>query len=47
MFSFHVDPDFDILFEKLAAQIGAWLGLRARTCFKAPGNPQVDIIKMQ
>ena len=27
MFSFHVDPDLDILLEKLTAQIVAWSGL--------------------
>ena len=27
MFSSHVDPDFDISFEKLTAQIGAQSGL--------------------
>ena len=26
MFSFHVDPDVDILFEKLTAQIVSWTG---------------------
>ena len=27
MFSFHVDFDLNLLFEKLAAQIVAWMGL--------------------
>ena len=38
MFSFHVDPELDILFEKLAAQIGARLGLGTQLCFKAPSD---------
>ena len=47
MFSFHVDPDLDILFEKLIAQIGARLGLGAQLCFEAPGDLWIDIVKMQ
>ena len=27
MFSFHIDPELDILFDKLAAQIGTKSGL--------------------
>ena len=27
MFSFHVDSDLNLLFEKLTAQIVAWMGL--------------------
>ena len=47
MFSFHVDPDLVILYEKLTAQIGAWLGLGTQLCFEASGNFWVDIVKMQ
>ena len=47
MFSFYVNPDLDILFEKLTAQIDARLGLRTLLRFEAPGNIWVDIIKMQ
>ena len=47
MFSFHVGPDLDILFEKLAAQISARLGLGTLLRFEAPGDLQVDIVKMQ
>ena len=34
MFSFHVGPGLDILFEKLTAQIGSQLGLGTLLCFK-------------
>ena len=47
MFSFHVDPNLDILFEKLTAQIGARPGLETQLCFEAPGDLWVDIVKMQ
>ena len=47
MFSFHVDPDLDILCEKLTAQIGAQPGLGTKLCFEAPGDLWVDIVKMQ
>ena len=47
MFSFHVDPDLDILFEKLTAQIGSQLGTETQLCFEAPGDLWVDIVKMQ
>ena len=47
MFSFHVDPDLDILFEKLTAQIGARLGLGTLFLFETPGDLWVDIVKMQ
>ena len=47
MFSFHVDPNLDILFEKLTAQIGARPGLETQFCFEAPGDLWVDIVKMQ
>ena len=46
MFSFHVEPDLDILF-KLTAQIGAGPGLGTQLCFKAPCDLWVDIVKMQ
>ena len=47
MFSFHVDPDLDILFEKSTAQIGARPGLGTQLRFEAPGDLWVDIVKMQ
>ena len=47
MFSFHVNPDLDILFEKLTAQIGARPGLETQLCFEASGDLWVDIAKMQ
>ena len=47
MFSFHVDRDVDVLFERLTAQIRARLGLGAQLRFKAPSDRQVDIVKMQ
>ena len=47
MFSFYVDPNLDILFEKLTVQIGARPGLGIRLCFEAPGDIWVDIVKMQ
>ena len=47
MFSFHIGPDLDILFEKLTAQIGARLGLETLLRFEAPGDLRFDIFKMQ
>lgn len=48
MFSFpHVDLDFDILFEKLTAQIGAWSGLGNQSRLEAPSGLWVDIGKTQ
>ena len=47
MFSFHLGPDLDILFEKLTAQIGARLGLGILLRFEAPGDLRVNIVKMQ
>ena len=47
MFSFHVDPDLDILFEKLTAQIVARAGLGIHVLFETVGDPSVNIIKMQ
>ena len=47
MFNFHVDPDLDILIEKLTAQIDARPGLGTQLCFELPGNLWVDIIKIQ
>ena len=47
MFSFHVDPDLDILLEKLAAQIRAWLGSETQLCFQTPDDLWVDIVKIQ
>ena len=46
MFSFHVDPDLYILFEKLTVQIGVRLGLVPLLLFEAPGDFWVDIVKM-
>ena len=47
VFSFHVDLDLDILFEKLTAQIGAWLGLGTLLHFEASGRLLVNFVKMQ
>ena len=47
MFSFHVDPDLDILFEKSTIQIGAVPGLETQLCFDAAGDLWVDIVKLQ
>ena len=47
MFSFHVGPNLDILFEKLTAQIVTRMGLGTLLCFEAPGDLRVDIVKMQ
>ena len=47
MFSSHVDPDFDTLFEKLTAQIGARLGLGTQLRFEAFGDLWINIVKMQ
>ena len=47
MFNFHDDPDLDILFEKLTAQIGARLGLVTQPRFNASGYFWVNIVKMQ
>ena len=38
MFSFHVDSDLDILFEKLTPQIGAQPGLGIQLCFETTGD---------
>ena len=46
MFSFHVDPDLDILIEKLTAQIDARSGLGNQLCCEVPGDLWVDIIKI-
>ena len=46
MLSFHVDPDLDILFEKLTKQTDAWMGLGTLLLFEAPGDLWVDIAKM-
>ena len=47
MFSFHVDLDLDILFEKLTAQLGARPGFGTQLYFEAPGELWVDFVKMQ
>ena len=47
MFRFHVDPDLDILFEKLATQTGTQPGLETQLRFGAPGNLWVNIVKTQ
>ena len=47
MFSFHVDPDLDILFQKLTAQVGVRPGLGTQLHFKTPSFLQVEIVKMQ
>ena len=46
MLSFHVDPDLDILFEKLTTQTDARMGLGTLLLFEAPGDLWVDIAKM-
>ena len=43
---FHVDPDLDILFEKLTTQIGALLGLRTQLQFETCCELRVNIVKM-
>ena len=45
MFSFYVDPDFDMLFENLTAQIGARLGLGSQFQFDGTGILWVNIVK--
>ena len=47
MFIFHVEPDQDILFEKLTVQIVARTGLGNQLPFKTFGDLWVDIIKMK
>ena len=47
MLSFHVDPDLNILFENLTAQISAQLGLGTLLLFETPADLQVDIFKVQ
>ena len=47
MFNFHVDPDLDILIEKLTAQIDARPSLGTQLCCEVPGDLWVDIIKIQ
>ena len=47
MFNFYVDPDLDILFENLTAQIVARVVLDTQLPFETLGDLWVDIIKMQ
>ena len=47
MFSFHVNLNLDILFEKLTAQIGVPLGLGKEFRFAGPRDLWVDIVKIQ
>ena len=47
MFSFHVDPDLDILFETLTAQISARPGLGTQPCAEIPGDFWINIFKVQ
>ena len=47
MLRFHVDPDLDLLFEKLATQIGTQSGLETQLRFGAPGDLWVNIVKTQ
>ena len=47
MSSFHVDCHLDILFEKLAAQIGAQPCLVSELRLESPDDLQGDIVKMQ
>ena len=37
MFSFHADPDLEILFEKVTSQIVAWMGLGTQLPFETLG----------
>ena len=34
----YIDPDLEILFEKLTTQIGAWPSLGTQPPFEAPSN---------
>ena len=45
MSSFHVNPDLDISFQKLIAQIVAQPCLGTLLRFEAPGDLPVDILK--
>ena len=47
VFSFYVDPDLDILFEKLIAQAVAWVGLGTQLPFETFSDLCFNIIKMQ
>ena len=47
VFSFYVDPDLDILFEKLIAQAVGWVGLITQLPFETFSNLCFNIIKMQ
>ena len=47
VFSFYVDPDLDILFEKLIAQAVGWVGLSTQLPFETFSNLCFNIIKMQ
>ena len=47
MFSFHADPDLDILFQKLAIQIGTRPGLGMQLLVEASGDLWVNIVKTQ
>ena len=47
MFSFHVNPDLDISFQKLIEQIIARRCLGTLLRFKAPGDLWVNIVEMQ
>ena len=46
-FSFHVNPDFKMLFENLTAQIGAPLSLGTQLRFKAIDDLRVNTFKLQ
>ena len=45
MFSFHVDPDLDILTEKLTVQIGARPGLKIQLFVKDPDDLWFNVAK--
>ena len=46
MFSFLVEPDLDILFEKSIAEIGARSSLETQLRFETPGELRTNIFKM-
>ena len=46
-FSFHVNTDFEMLFENLTAQIGTPLSLGTQLHFKAIGDLRVNTFKLQ
>ena len=47
MFSFHIDSDFDILFEMLTARIGIMPNLGTQPHFHVPSDLQIGIVNTQ